>query len=82
MTALERLQQRPIDHSAYGLANAAQYLQPLKPPSNALGLAFLARLQRPDPNELLMRTETVTLPRWLWERLDRGEIVWTDLRRL
>ncbi len=62
MTALKRLQKRPLDPASYGLADAVRTLR--------------------DPNELLTRTEAVTLPRWLWERIDRGQIVWTDLRRL
>ena len=42
--------------------------------------SVLARLQ-PDPNEPVEWTGTVTMPRWMRDKLARGEVVWTDFRQ-
>ena len=65
-----------LNTQRFGLADA------LMPPQQSLGEVLASLPNQPDPNELITRTERVTLPRWLWERLEKGELVWTDLRRI
>ena len=51
-------------------------------PDSKLGLADALGARPPAPPALETRVERITLPREVWNAIDAGQLVYTDLRRI